>query len=46
VENQIGPIALCRSNWLFARSLRAGQRAAAVMCLVHSAPLNGHEPHA
>jgi len=46
VENQIRPIALGRSNWLFAGSLRAGQRAAAVMSLVHSARLNGHEPHA
>jgi transposase len=46
VENQIRPIALGRSNWLFAGSLRAGQRAAAIMSLVHSARLNGHEPHA
>nr|WP_309958148.1 IS66 family transposase [Variovorax sp. 3319] len=46
VQNQIRPIALGRSNWLFAGSLRAGQRAAAVMSLVHSARLNGHEPHA
>jgi len=46
VKNQIRPIALGRSNWLFAGSLRAGQRAAAVMSLVHSARLNGHEPHA
>ncbi len=46
VENQIRPIALGRSNWLFAGSLRAGQRAAAIMTLVHSARLNGHEPHA
>jgi transposase len=45
VENQIRPIALGRSNWLFAGSLRAGQRAAAIMSLVHSARLNGHEPH-
>ena len=30
VENQIRPIAIGRSNWLFAGSLRAGQRAAAV----------------
>jgi len=44
VENQIRPIALGRSNWLFAGSLRAGRRAAAVMSLVHSAKLNGHEP--
>lgn len=46
VENQIRPIALGRSNWLFAGSLRAGQRAAAIMTLLHSARLNGHEPHA
>ena len=46
VENQIRPIALGRSNWLFAGSLRAGERAAAIMSLLHSARLNGHEPHA
>ena len=46
VENQIRPIALGRSNWLFAGSLRAGKRAAAVMSLVHSARLNGHDPYA
>jgi transposase len=43
VENQIRPIALGRKNWLFAGSLRAGQRAAAVMSLIHSARLNGHD---
>jgi hypothetical protein len=46
VENQIRPIAIGRSNWLFVGSLRAGQRAAAVMSLVHSARLNGHDPYA
>ncbi len=46
VENQIRPIAIGRNNWLFAESLRAGKRAAAVMSLVHSARLNGHEPYA
>lgn len=46
VENQIRPIALGRSNWLFAGSLRAGRRAAAVMSLLHSARINGHEPYA
>jgi transposase len=45
VENQIRPIALGRANWLFAGSLRAGKRAA-VMSLVHSARLNGHDPYA
>jgi hypothetical protein len=46
VENQIRPIALGRSNWLFAGSLRAGKRAAAIMSLVHSARINGHDPYA
>jgi len=46
VENLIRPIALGRSNWLFAGSLRAGKRAAAIMSLVHSAKLNGHDPYA
>jgi transposase len=46
VENQIRPIALGRNNWLFAGSLRAGKRAAAVMSLIHSARLNGHNPYA
>ncbi|VTU41541.1 Transposase (plasmid) [Variovorax sp. RA8] len=46
VENQIRPIAIGRSNWLFAGSLRAGQRAAAVMSLLHSAKLNGLDPYA
>ena len=46
VENQIRPIAIGRNNWLFAGSLRAGQRAAAVMSLIQSAKLNGHDPYA
>ncbi len=45
IENRIRPVALGRSNWLFAGSLRAGQRAAAVMSLIQSAKLNGHDPH-
>jgi transposase len=45
VENQIRTIALGRANWLFAGSLRAGQRAAAVMSLVQSARLNGLDPY-
>lgn len=43
VENQIRPIATGRKNWLFAGSLRAGQRAAAIMSFVH---FNGHDPFA
>ena len=46
VENQIRPWALGRSNWLFAGSLRSGQRAAAIMSLIQSAKLNGHDPYA
>jgi transposase len=45
LENRIRPVALGRGNWLFAGSLRAGQRAAAVMTLVQSAKLNGHDPY-
>ncbi|MEY3202063.1 MAG: hypothetical protein RIR70_1613 [Pseudomonadota bacterium] len=44
IENQIRPIALGRKNWLFAGSQRAGEQAAAVMSLIQSAKLNGHEP--
>lgn len=46
IENQIRPIALGRGNWLFVGSLRAGQRAAAIMSLIQSARLNGHDPYA
>ena len=45
LENQIRPWATGRSNWLFAGSLRAGQRAAAIMSLIRSAQLNGHDPY-
>jgi hypothetical protein len=44
VENQIRPWVLGRSNWLFARSLRSGKRAAAIMSLIQSARVNGHDP--
>ncbi|NVM92807.1 hypothetical protein FHT32_006500 [Variovorax sp. SG517] len=46
VEDRIRPIALGRQNWVFTGSLRAGKRAAAVMSLIHSAKLNGHDPYA
>jgi transposase len=45
LENRIRPVALGRSNWLFAGSLRAGQRAAVIMTLIQSAKLNGHDPY-
>ena len=44
VENQIRPIAVGRKNWLFAGSLRSGQRNAAVMSLIQSAKLNDLNP--
>jgi len=46
VESQIRPWALGRSNWLFAGSLRSGQRAANVMTLIQSAKINGLDPQA
>ena len=46
VENQIRPWALGRKNWLFAGSLRSGERAANVMTLIQSAKINGLDPHA
>lgn len=46
VENHARPIALGRSNWLFAGSLRAAKRAAAIMTLLHSARINEHDPSA
>ena len=46
IENRIRPIATGRKNWLFAGSLRAGKRAAAIMSLIQSAKLNGHDPFA
>jgi hypothetical protein len=46
VENQIRPWALGRANWLFAGSLRSGKRAAAIMSLIQSARMNGHDPFA
>lgn len=45
-ENQIRPWAFGRKNWLFAGSLRSGKRAAAIMSLIQSARLNGHDPYA
>ncbi|EXV95752.1 putative transposase [Acinetobacter baumannii 25691_1] len=35
-----------RKNWLFAGSLRSGQRAANIMTLIQSAKLNGLDPYA
>ncbi len=45
-EQQIRPWATGRKNWLFAGTLMAGQRAAAIMSSIQSAKLNGHDPYA
>jgi transposase len=45
-EQQIRPWATGRKNWLFAGTLAAGQRAAAITSLIQSAKLNGLDPYA
>ncbi|MGL5404857.1 MAG: IS66 family transposase [Acinetobacter sp.] len=45
-ENQMRPWALGRKNWLFAGSLKSGERAAVIMSLIQSARLNGLDPYA
>ena len=45
-EQQIRPWATGRKNWLFAGTLMAGQRAAAITSLIQTAKLNGHDPYA
>ena len=45
-KTRSGPGRWGATNWLFAGSLRSGQRAAAVMSLIQSAKLNGHDPYA
>jgi transposase len=45
-EQQIRPWATGRKNWLFAGTLAAGKRAAAITSLIQSAKLNGHDPYA
>lgn len=46
LENLLRPWDMRRKAWLFAGSELAGKRAAAVMSLVHSARLHGHDPYA
>ena len=45
-EQQIRPWATGRKNLLFAGTLMAGKRAAAITSLIQSAKLNGHDPYA
>ncbi|MEH0832400.1 IS66 family transposase, partial [Pectobacterium cacticida] len=44
-ENSLRPVAVGRKNWLFAGSLRAGQRMASILSLLETAKLNGHDPY-
>ncbi|TKI05044.1 IS66 family transposase [Martelella alba] len=44
-ENLMRPVAAGRKNRLFAGSLRAGQRLAAILSLLETARLNGHDPY-
>jgi transposase len=44
-ENVMRPVALGRKNWMFAGSLRAGQRMASILSLLETAKLNGHDPY-
>ena len=45
-EQMMRPVAQGRRNWLFAGSLRGGERMADLLSLVHTARLNGLEPGA
>jgi transposase len=45
-ERAIRPVVMGRSNWLFAGSVTAGERAAKIMSLLETAKMNGLEPHA
>jgi len=45
-EQMMRPVALGRKAWLFAGSLRGGERLAELLTLLHTAGLNGLEPHA
>ena len=45
-ERAIRPVVMGRSNWLFAGSVAAGERAAKIMGLLETAKMNGLDPHA
>ena len=42
-ENALRPLVIGRKNWLFVGSAQAGERAAAIMSLIESAKLSGHD---
>lgn len=43
-ENAVRPLVIGRKNYLFVGSVQAGERAAAILSLIESAKLNGHDP--
>lgn len=45
-ERAIRPVVMGRSNWLFAGSAAAGERAEKIMSLLETAKMNGLDPHA
>lgn len=45
-ERAIRPVVMGRSNWLFAGSVTAGERAAKIMSLLETAKMNGLDAHA
>ena len=45
-EQQIRPWATGQKNWPFAGTLLAGRRSSAIMSLIQTARLNGHDPYA
>ena len=45
-ERAIRPVVMGRSNWLFAGSVAAGERAARIMSLLETAKMNALDPHA
>ncbi|WP_152967199.1 transposase, partial [Citrobacter sp. CtB7.12] len=45
-ERAIRPVVMGHTNWLFAGSVAAGERAARIMSLLETAKMNGLDPHA
>lgn len=45
-ERAIRPVVMGCTNWLFAGSVAAGERAARIMSLLETAKMNGLDPHA
>lgn len=45
-QDRARPVADALHGWMVANRVRAGKRAAAIMSLIQSAKLNGHNPYA